>query len=115
MNKLIFCFVGIMLLIPTVSMAWTSSSISIGFSGGSYCGYGHGGLHYSSTRVYHHRHRMYYGGHHVRRVVIRHMPYYPVHHIHHIHRQEGRRYVNDYPCAPVVVVPSGARSVYYGY
>jgi len=24
---------------------------------------------------------------------------------HHIHRQEGRRYVNDSPCAPVVVVP----------
>ena len=23
-----------------------------------------------------------------------------------IHRQQGRRYINDYPCAPVIVVPA---------
>ncbi len=32
----------------------------------------------------------------------------------HIHRQEGRRYINDYPCAPVVVVPAIHHRHYQG-
>ena len=84
-----------------------SSSISIGVNGGS------GTFYYSQqnySRSINNFQRTvirvgnggYYGGH---QSVYYGGGYYGSGRQNHIHRQEGRRYVNDVPCMPVVVVP----------
>lgn len=93
------------------------SHFSVGISGGSYhrsyrssttiVRRGNSAIHYrGATVVPRHRYPQrstYYG----------HRPVYNG--SNHIHRQAGRRYVNDYPCAPVVVVPSTRVYHYYEY
>ena len=102
MKNLIIALV-IVLNIPTISLAGSAfhigfSEINIGYSNIRHHGYRHHG--------YRHHRPVVNGYRHIHR---------------HIHRQEGRRYVNDFPCAPVVVVPSGSSyyrynsDTYYGY
>ena len=73
-----------------------SSSISIGINGGS------GSFYYSQQkysrpiRANSYTREVYYGGYYSR---IK----------NHIHRQEGRRYINDFSYIPVVVVPATNR------
>ncbi len=81
-----------------------SSSVSIGISGGA------GSFYYSQqqyNRSVTYRSTVnigiggrYYGGHQS----VYYGGYYGSGRQNHIHRQEGRRYVNDVPCIPVVVV-----------
>ena len=118
MFKKIIMFVILISLItiPSMAMSWSSSSFSIGIAGGN--GYSGGGFYFSSTRVtrryrpYYGGYRSYYGGYRYRSGYG--PPYYPYNRV--VHRQAGRRYINDFPCAPVIVVPAGpSTSVYYGY
>jgi len=107
MKRLTIALLAIALLtIPAVSLA--GSAFSFGFAGGSYgsafnVGYTNVNTNYSrcGTTI-----RRGYGYH--RPIHIR-----PVNGYGHIHRQQGRRYVNDRPFAPVHVVRSG--SSYYEY
>ncbi len=77
----------------------SSSSISIGVNGE------YGSFHYSQQNYQRTVNRAgnggYYGGHQS----VYYGDYYESGRQNHIHRQEGRRYVNDVPCLPVVVVP----------
>jgi hypothetical protein len=108
----------IILIIPIVSFA--GSIFHIGFTSGYYDGgYNDGGYYHEhlSRTIIHHG-----GGYYGHRPIHIQPIYRPVVNGYgHIHRQAGRRYVNDMPCAPVVVIPSGSSyyryesETYYGY
>ncbi len=91
----------------------SSSSFSIGFNGGSGAvsysrqNYNHTSFNYQRTVIQHGS--GYYGYRPSHRIYRQ-----PINGYGHIHRQEGRRYVNDYPCAPVVVVPAKHHRHYRG-
>jgi len=115
MKRLTIALLAIVLLtIPAVSLA--GSAFSFGFAGGSYgsafnVGYtnvnhGTGGYNRCGMTI-----RRGHGYH--RPVHVQPVRYRPVNGYGHIHRQQGRRYVNDRPFAPVHVVQSG--SSYYEY
>jgi len=107
----------IIMAIPLIAKArhshGRSSSFSIGFSESngvvrySQQNYSHTSFNYQRTVI---QHGSGYHG------------YRPSHPIYcpsvngygHIHRQEGRRYINDYPCAPVVVIPAKHHRHYQG-
>lgn len=112
-NTILLATILMIVTIPLTANAHghSSSSVSINVRGG------HGAFYYShqsyNRRVVHHRtvirHGGYHGGHHG----VYYGGYYGSGRSNHIHRQEGRRYVNDFPCAPVVVVPSTYRHRHY--
>ncbi len=103
MKKTILLTIILLLLtIPMTASAFhagSSSSFSIGFSG-------------SSGGAFHYSQQSYNNSVNYQRTVINHGSRYygyrppVINGYGHIHRQEGRRYINDYPCAPVVVVPA---------
>jgi hypothetical protein len=91
----------------------SSSSFSIGFNGSngavrySQQNYSHPSFNYQRTVI---QHGGGYYGYRPSHPIYR--P--PINGYGHIHRQEGRRYINDYPCVPVVVVPAKHHRHYRG-
>ncbi len=112
MKRLTIALLAIVLLtIPAVSLA--GSAFSFGFANGSHgsavsIGYTNVNTNYSRCGTTIRRGHGYHRPVHVQPVRYR-----PVNGYGHIHRQQGRRYVNDRPFAPVHVVRSG--SSYYEY
>jgi hypothetical protein len=114
MKKITILIVMLALLAPSIVYAWTSSSFSVSIGGGHYNTNHYVGMSYSTVRVHHRRYSTVRPIiHPVIHPVIQPVPYtiYPP--VFHVHRQAGRRYVNDYPCVPVVVVPVGSSTYYY--
>lgn len=114
MKKTTILLVSMMMLLSVDSYAHegrSSSFLSVGINGG------HGSFSYTSSHQRYSRSRTvivrgnhhYYGGNYS----TYYGNYYP-RRPHYIYRQEGRQYINDYPCAPVVVVPSKNHRHYYG-
>ena len=91
----------------------SSSSFYIGFSASngairySQLNYNHTFFNHQKTVI---QHRGGYYGYRPSHQIYR--P--PINGYGHIHRQEGRRYINDYPCDPVVVVPANHHRHYRG-
>jgi len=102
--KKIILTIMILLFMPVVSIA--DGSFYISFNDGYHIN--SVGVGYRNTQ-----HRVRYHHTYVRNNIRYYRNGYS-----HIHRQAGRIYVNDYNCAPVVVVPSGRyynTSTYYHY
>lgn len=105
----------ILIAVPVMAESSFNFSVSSGGSGGLYTNSSINYSHVSIRNGYrcnsrpviyyvnHHHTNTYYGRHHVR-----------PHHTRIVHRQEGRRYVNDFNHGRTVIVPSGQRR-YYGF
>ena len=115
MKKVIITLVMIMAMtIPSIVMAGGynfgivsgsyGTAVSVNVSGGSYHRHTNRTI-VRGSGVSHYRSRSVYYGHRPQKI----------NGYSHIHRQAGRRYVNDYPCTTVIIVPNGRRTVVYDY